>query len=307
MDRQQVISSNGRASGAGSLLFRTATRPLLLAFAAAVALLMVWQPLAWLMQEAKRTGSSDYYSQIVLVPFVTIYFLYQYRRAILNKVAYAVLPGGCILLGAAACYTAARLRVVELGALDFASIETLCGIGFFIGGFILLYGFSAFRAAEFPLLFLLFAVPVPRVPFDFLIYFLQLGSADLTQLFFDLTGLEYIRHGVVFQLPNITIEVAKECSGIRSSIASVIMGVLMGHLFLRGKWRRLIVVLATIPLTIFKNGIRILTLSLLAVYVDRTFITNSWLHHSGGTVFYLMSLVMLAGFVWWLRRGEKKG
>jgi exosortase/archaeosortase family protein len=82
--------------------------------------------------------------------------------------------------------------------------------------------------------------------------------------------------------------------------------VLAAHLFLRTEWRKLIIVAAMLPFTILKNGIRILTLSLLSVYVDPTFITNSWLHHSGGVFFYLLVPVMLAVMLWWLRRGERK-
>jgi exosortase/archaeosortase family protein len=61
-----------------------------------------------------------------------------------------------------------------------------------------------------------------------------------------------------------------------------------------------------IPFTIFKNGVRILTLSLLAIYVDTKFITDSWLHHTGGFVFYLPALGMLGLLLWWFRKSERK-
>ena len=48
--------------------------------------------------------------------------------------------------------------------------------------------------------------------------------------------------------------------------------------------------IALIPINIIKNGIRITTLSLLAIYVDHKFITDSFLHHSGGFLFYLPAL-----------------
>ncbi len=303
MNQQEAASDVQESTRNGSLLSGAAVRPLLLVLSAALALLMAWQPLARIMRAADR---SDYYSHILLVPFVTAYFLFQYRNAILKKCTWAVLPGSLVMAGALGLYVLAGLFQEDLGAVDFASLTTLSSAAFFAGGFILLFGGSAFRAAEFPLFFLLFAVPVPRIPFDWLINGLQVASAELTEWLFQLTGTDYIRKGFVFQLPNIAIEVARECSGIRSSIAAVITGVLAAHLFLHTGWRKVVLVAAMLPVTIFKNGLRIVTLSLLSIYVDPKFITDSWLHHSGGFVFYLLVPLMLVILVWGLRKGEKR-
>jgi exosortase len=237
---------------------------------------------------------------------VTVYFLYQYRKPILEPAGVAPFPGAVVLGCGLALCIAARLLEVRLGPNDFASLTTFSSVVFFIGCFILLYGIAAFRAAQFPLLFLLFAVPIPQVLLDWFIYILQVGSTEVTEWLFQITGTYYIRHGFVYQLPGITIEVAKECSGIRSSIALIITGVLAGHLFLSSGLNKFILILTIVPFTIFKNGIRIVTLSLLAIYVDRKFITDSFLHHSGGFLFYLPALGMLGGVIWWLRRWEQQ-
>jgi len=67
---------------------------------------------------------------------------------------------------------------------------------------------------------------------------------------------------------------------------------LAGHMFLRSPWKKAVLVLAVVPLTILKNGIRIVTLSLLAMHVDPGFLTGQ-LHHEGGIVFFLLALVLL--------------
>jgi exosortase len=287
----------------GSRLSGVTLRYLLLAGAAVVAFLMAWHPLASLMRDTSR---SEYYSHILLIPFVSAYFLYQYRKAILDKGNGALLHGGLVLAGGLALYAVARFYRAQLGPNDFASLTTFSGVTFFTGSFILLYGMAGFRAAQFPLLFLLFVVPIPEFLLDGFIRVLQIGSTEVTEWLFLVTGTDYIRSGFIYRLPSITIEVAKECSGIRSSIALIITGVLAGHLFLRSGWRKLILIAAMIPFTIFKNGVRIVTLSLLAIYVDTKFITDSFLHHSGGFVFYLPALGLLAGLLWWFRRAEKK-
>src|SRR5204863_103315 len=81
--------------------------------------------------------------------------------------------------------------------------------------------------------------------------------------FFNLTGTPVLRHGVVFQLPGITIEVAQECSGIRSSWVLFITSLVASHMFLKSPWRRAILVAFVIPLGVIRNGFRILVIGLL--------------------------------------------
>ena len=90
-------------------------------------------------------------------------------------------------------------------------------------------------------------------------------------------------------LPGLTIEVAKECSGINSSVALLITMLLVACETLRTTSRRVILVLFAIPLSLVKNAVRIVTLTLLALYVDPSFLTGR-LHHQGGFLFYLIAL-----------------
>ncbi|HME43100.1 MAG TPA: exosortase/archaeosortase family protein [Syntrophorhabdales bacterium] len=251
-------------------------------------------------------ADSDYYSHILLIPFVTAYFLFLDRRSILQHARYSYMGLGvaaCGLLGYGAALTLRRW----LGPNDFASVATAGALVFWWGGFLLAFGPQAFRVARFPLLFMLFVIPIPLFLLDWFIYILQVASTEVTEWLFQLTGTDYIRNGFIYRLPNITIQVARECSGIRSSIALIITGVLAGHLFLRTGWRKFFLVVAMLPFTVLKNGVRIVTLSLLAIYVDTKFITDSFLHHSGGFVFYLPALGLLALLLWWFRKQERRG
>lgn len=252
---------------------------------------------------ANIDGGSDYYSHILLIPFVSAYFLFEERKRILQGARYS-LAGLAVAAVGLIFYGAALWLRYWLGQNDFASLATAGALIFWWGGFLLAFGPNAFKAALFPLLFLLFAIPAPQFLLDWFIYILQVGSTEVTQWLFELTGTDYMRSGFFYRLPNMTIEVAKQCSGIRSSIALVITAVLVGHLFLRKGWGVLVLLLTIVPFTILKNGIRIVTLSLLSIYVDPRFITDGFLHHSGGFIFYLPALGMLAVTTWWLRRLE---
>jgi exosortase len=113
------------------------------------------------------------------------------------------------------------------------------------------------------------------------------------------------REGLVFSLPELTIEVARECSGIRSSIALLVTALVLGYLYLRSNWRRACLIILVIPIAILKNAVRIATLSSLGSYVSIDYI-NGTLHHGGGPVFSLLSLSLLLGVLWSLRRRERR-
>ncbi len=135
------------------------------------------------------------------------------------------------------------------------------------------------------------------------VYFLQKGSAEISAFLFGLTPLPVLREGFVFHLPRFSIEVARECSGIRSSIALLVLAILVGHFFLRTWWRQALFVLAGFVVMIVKNGIRIVTLTVLASYVDPGFLYGN-LHREGGVVFFLIGLLLMVPVFWLLQTEE---
>jgi exosortase len=121
-----------------------------------------------------------------------------------------------------------------------------------------------------------------------------------------LSGIPVLRSGMIFKLPNLVIEVAPQCSGIRSGISILISGLLAGHLFLRTYWRRVLLVLIAVPVLIFKNAVRIGTLSYLAVHFDKKWLTDSDLHRDGGILFFVLGLILLYPVLAMLIRSESK-
>ena len=112
-------------------------------------------------------------------------------------------------------------------------------------------------------------------------------------MIFDVAGVPALRDGFIFHLAHLSIEVAKECSGIRSSLALLILALLVGHLFLRTFWKQALFVIVGLVIMIVKNGIRIATLTILAQYVDSGFLYGR-LHHEGGVVFFPVSYTHLS-------------
>jgi exosortase len=253
----------------------------------------------------QMVSQSELYSHIPVIPLISLCILILSRKRIFSETGWGWGEGfALIALGVAALLAADR--VAGLDHNDYLSIVMSGGVLWFIGSFALCYGSKAFKEAMFPLLFLFFVIPIPKFILDPFVNLLLVGSAYSSELIFNLTGVPVHRDGFTFALPGITIEVAQQCSGIRSSIALVITSVFAGYLFLQKGWSRLLLVLSFFPITVFKNSLRIVTLSLLASYVDTRFITGSWLHKSGGIPFFAVGLALMAPVLWALIRWEKK-
>ena len=140
---------------------------------------------------------------------------------------------------------------------------------------------------------------------DRLIWWLQLGSAEVTSWIFYLTRTPVFRDGFTFSVPGATIEIARECSGIRSTMGLLITCLIAGYLMLRTVSGRLALLIAAVPVLALKNGIRIATLTELAIYVDPSFLFGR-LHNDGGFVFFAIGLGILLPILLWLQRSEDK-
>jgi exosortase len=268
-----------------------AVSPRHLGFAAVVTALAAafWSPLSLLARLASR---EEHYSHIVIIPVICLALLVRERRQIFRRVAWTPAAGLGLLAAGALCAGLGPWLIPAGSDNDRLSV-TMLGLTVMVaGGFVLCYGAHALRRGVFPVVCLVLAVPLPDAVLNGAITWLQRGSAEVTAMLFDLLGVPVLRDGFSFALPRLTIEVARECSGIRSSVALLVTSLLAGHLILRSGWAKVALVVATLPVLVIKNGVRIVTLSLLSIHVDPGFLSGS-LHQQGGIVFFLLALALL--------------
>jgi exosortase len=268
-----------------------------------VTLVAAWAPLATLVRFSLR---HEHYSHIVLIPLVSLALLVLDRRRVLARVETGWRAGGAPVLAGAVLHALGRWWVPGLSENDALAVTVSGVVMAWLGAFVTCYGLAAFRGGLFPLLFLFLVVPIPDAVLNRVIVWLQTQSAEVTAVLFDALGVPVFRSGFTFLLPGVSIEVARECSGIRSSLAMLITSLLAGHLALRTPWAKGALCLATVPLLVVKNGIRIVTLTLLTIYVDPRFLTGS-LHQQGGIVFFALALLLLAPVLGLLRYAERAG
>jgi len=261
--------------------------------------LLFAKPLIALIQMSYSSGEASY---LMLIPFIGAWILVVDRRKIFLDISYDWTLGAGLLSCAVCVGLVASLVGRGSSNLRLSSF-ILALVMVWISGFLLLFGKAASRAASFPLLFLLLMVPLPQSLLNRTVYMLQTGSAWITGAFFDLFGVPALREGFVFHLPGVNIEVTQECSGIRSSMVLLILALIVAHFYLVTFWKKGLFVIFGLFIMVLKNGIRIATLTLLAMYVDPSFLTGR-LHHQGGIVFFLVGLVLLLPVLWLLQRGE---
>jgi exosortase len=267
----------------------------------AVTLALALPPLVDLL---RTRWLSEYYSHIYLIPIVSAYLMFRRRKEMFRGTASAHPWGVLAAAAGVGLYVAGRFLGGELDVR--ASLTTLGALLFWCGSYLVLYGKSGSRRAFFPFAFLLFAVPIPALIIEKIIAVLVVGSASMTHLLFAVLGVPFVHEGPVFHLPGFSIKVAQECSGIRSSLALLITTVLAGQIFLKRFWRQAVLAVAVLPVALFKNAIRIVTLYVLSYFVDMRIIMGGFLHRSGGFIFFGLGLFVLGSILWLLRRGESQ-
>lgn len=263
---------------------------------------MFTSPIAMFRTFAHLAFFDEDYNYIVLVPVISIGLLFLERRRIFTVRQYCPAIGLPLMLSAVIVYLASALLPARPESLSLAvlAVVLLC-----YGGFVLFYGPGTFRRAAFPLLFLLAVIPPPAFVLDKAIEALQAGSTSASYWLFRIAHVPVLRQGFSLILPGAEIEVAKQCSGIRSSVSLLITGLLAGHLFLRSNSRKSLLALCIVPIMIFKNAVRIVTISLLGVYLDRSYFFGSFHHQYGGPAVSALAVTLLLPIIWILRKSEQ--
>lgn len=291
-----LASTTGNAPTAGLRRFYLSTAILLVAFSF---------PLFELLRFSLQ---SPLFSHIVLIPFVSLYLVWQQRTSLPGISApYIPLAIGFFSAGLAllATYLLVRFWTPAATPVNAHALSTLSFLSCLGALCAWLLGRSLLRTLIFPLTFLLFMVPFPAPMETAIETFLQHGSAAVAHALFKLAGTTVFVEGLSFQLPGITIQVAPECSGIHSSLALLITSVVTGYLLLRTSSRRLILALAVIPLALLRNGFRVFVIGELCVRIGPEMI-DSYVHRRGGPIFFVLSLVPFFLLLVLLLRSERK-
>ena len=271
------------------------------AFLCVVSLVVGWHPLA-------RTSSlalhNDEYTHVLLILPVSAGLILLDWRSQKPRVQADFRIGSTLWFAAVLIAGLAKWRAADISEDVQLSLSMLALVLWWIASLVACFGARAARTLLFPLVFLFWMVPIPSFVLNKVVEFLQAESAVAARLMFSLIGVPVSQQGFVLSIPGVNIEVARECSSIRSSAMLLVASMVLAQVSLRSPWSKALVIAATVPLSIAKNALRIVTLSMLGTRVDPGFLTGR-LHHQGGIVFFMISLAVLVLLLWILRRIEE--
>lgn len=171
------------------------------------------------------------------------------------------------------------------------------------------FGGRMLRELRFPLLVLILAIPIPAIIFNHITFPLQLMASRIASNILPMLGVPVLQEGNVIQLPVMKLEVAEACSGIRSLMSLFALAVFYGYFLERTTSRRTILALASIPIAVAANVVRIVGTGLCVQYWDPDKALG-FFHEFSGWVMFVISLccLYLVHRIMWLIRpttGEK--
>ncbi len=234
------------------------------------------------------TEGSSYYTHAPLVPLVSLLIFVLLIRHTKVKVKPNPILGMVVLCGSLLLHLLAALARVNFAS-GFAFIGVLFGVA------IIVWGFSALRRFWFPLLLLVFMIPLPEVTIGNWNFHLRIFATKAGVWIADTLGLLAVRSGNRVLLPDgKELQVADVCNGLRTMISLVAFGTLYAYVCrLRGLWR-IGLFLASIPVAVVANSIRIFGLILVAE-VWTVELATGWVHDTSGVLVFVAAFFMMFG------------
>ncbi|HXR75209.1 MAG TPA: exosortase [Bryobacteraceae bacterium] len=218
------------------------------------------------------------------VPLVAGYIVWQ-RRGRLSSIPHQPSMWGLALVVYAAVQALAGTVGAELFTARIAFVLSLTGILLYLGGK------AWVKELAFPLLLLLFMIPIPQIVYARLTMHLQFLASGLAETLIGLMGIPVIRTGNVLELPHQTLNIVEACSGIRSLISLSFLSLVYAYFADKRVWMRWALLIATVPIAIAANAIRVALTGLLSQF--DTNLAKGLYHEIEGYFVFMVALICL--------------
>jgi exosortase len=225
------------------------------------------------------------FSHGFFVPLFAGFVIWQ-ERTRLARVKLQPSWSGAVILGLGLCV----LILGQMGAEIFLSRVSLLIV--LAGLTVLFLGWNFFRAILFPWAFLALMIPIPAIVFNQITFPLQLLASKVASTTLPWLGVPVLREGNVIILPAMALEVADACSGIRSLMSLATLAVIYGYLMERSTGLRVLLALASLPIAVAANSLRVVVTGLLVQYWDPDK-AQGFFHEFQGWLMFVASLLML--------------
>jgi exosortase D (VPLPA-CTERM-specific) len=293
------MSSNSYDGGAAAgFVWRLTWGPILAAATVgALSLWLFWDGI-WLMGAWWITVPE--YSHCLLIPPVAVFLIWQQKDR-LERIPFEGSGWGValVLLGGALLVLGQLATIYTL--VQYAYVVTLYGL------VLSFTGTRAFRVIAIPMLILAFMIPLPQFALYNLSAKLQLLSSELGVWFMRLFGISVYLEGNVIDLGGYKLQVAEACDGLRYLFPLMTLGFLTAHFYKGALWKRVLLFLSSVPITIIMNSWRIGTIGLMVEHWGIG-MAEGFLHEFQGWMVFMLSAALLLGEIMVLNRiGHEAG
>jgi exosortase len=253
--------------------------------------LMYWHVFAKLVHD---WWTDDNYSHGFLIIPIALYLAWERRRAFADAPLRLSIFGLIVVIGSIAVLLAGILGA-ELFLTRISILGTVAGSVLF------LFGWRRLRVLAFPLAFLFLMIPLPAIIFNQIAFPLQLFASRVGELALTTVDIPVLREGNVLILANTSLEVAEACSGIRSLVSLLTLGIVFGYFADQRGWVRALIALSTIPIAVITNGARVAGTGV-AAHQFGPGAAEGFLHEFSGWVIFVLAFMMIITLQWLLVR-----
>jgi len=255
---------------------------------------------SWQFRILLRTWVDDgNWSHGFLIPLFSLYFLYSRREELFAARRRVSLLGLPILIAGILLVLVGVYPIQNYWTSHVGMLPILLGLVLYLGGP------AALRVTWLPIVFLVFAMPIPGTLYGRIALPLQNFAAAASQLILKVCGVRIVVSHSSLTLLSLTgverqLTVAEACSGMRMLMAFLALGVAMAYLDDRPSWQRVTLVVMGIPIAVLCNVIRVIITSSMYVW-DRPELGQDFMHSFTGMLMLAPALLMLWGLSWLLR------
>jgi len=227
----------------------------------------------------------DNYSHGFLIVPIALYFVWERRQKLKEAGRGSSYWGFAVVLGSMAVLLAGMLGS-ELFLTRVSMLGTIAGI------ILYLFGWNYLKILALPIAFLLLMIPIPTILFNQIAFPLQLLASRVGETALLLAGVPVLREGNVIHLASTSLEVAEACSGIRSLISLLTLGIVYGYFTDSRVWVRVVLALGTIPIAIAANGIRVAGTGIAAHYYGAQ-AAEGFFHSFSGWIIFVAAFILM--------------
>jgi len=242
----------------------------------------------------KFWNEREEYGHGFIIPFITLFLIWQ-KSDQLEKLKYTGSWLGVVLLSIG-------LLLFFIGELS--SIYTIIQYASLIalfGAVFSLMGAQSFRIILVPLFILLFMIPLPNFLYNNLSSQLQLISSQIGVSVIRLFDISVFLEGNVIDLGVYKLQVVEACSGLNYLFPLMTLAFITAYFFTGAFWKKAIIFLSSIPITILMNSFRIGAIGVTVEYWG-TEMAEGFLHDFEGWAVFMSCIGILIAEMWILAR-----